>query len=45
MNYSWDNTQLGPIRFNLSLQAPDLIWIRLTNLIAIILSAGLLYRV
>jgi uncharacterized membrane protein YjgN (DUF898 family) len=43
MNYSWDNTQLGPIRFNLSLQAPDLIWIRLTNLIAIILSAGLLY--
>jgi uncharacterized membrane protein YjgN (DUF898 family) len=42
LNYSWGQTRLGEISFNFSLQAPDLIWIRLTNLFAIILSLGLL---
>ncbi len=41
-NYSWGQTHLGEISFNFSLEASDLIWIRLTNLLAILMSLGLL---
>jgi uncharacterized membrane protein YjgN (DUF898 family) len=41
-NYSWGNTQLGPVTFDVSLKASELIWIRITNVLAIILSLGLL---
>jgi uncharacterized membrane protein YjgN (DUF898 family) len=41
-NYSWGSTRLGPIAFNVSLRARDLAWIRLTNVLAIILSLGFL---
>jgi uncharacterized membrane protein YjgN (DUF898 family) len=41
-NYSWGKTQLGPVTFDVSLKAGELIWIRITNVFAIILSLGLL---
>ncbi len=41
-NYSWGKTQLGPVTFDVSLKAGELIWIRITNVLAIILSLGLL---
>ncbi len=41
-NYSWSSMKLGPITFSVSLRARTLAWIRLTNVLAIILSLGLL---
>jgi len=41
-NYCWDRTNLGSLRFESTLEAQQLLWIRLTNILAIILSAGLL---
>jgi uncharacterized membrane protein YjgN (DUF898 family) len=39
-NYSWDNTKLGPISFDVDLSAKSLAWIRFTNVIAIVFSLG-----
>jgi len=39
-NYSWDNTKLGPISFDVDLSAKSLAWIRFTNVMAIVLSLG-----
>jgi uncharacterized membrane protein YjgN (DUF898 family) len=41
-NYAWGNTRLGPISLDASLRARDLAWIRFTNVLAIVLSLGLL---
>lgn len=41
-NLVWNSTQLGPIKFQSSLRAPDLIWLYVTNALAILISAGLL---
>jgi len=41
-NYSWDNTRIGSISFKISLEAKGLAWIRLTNVLAIVLSLGFL---
>ena len=42
LNYSWNNTSLGGMTFRFSLEVPDLIWIRLSNLVLSFLSLGLL---
>ena len=39
-NYSWDNTKLGPISFDVSLSVKSLAWIRFTNVLAIVFSLG-----
>jgi uncharacterized membrane protein YjgN (DUF898 family) len=41
-NYSWGSTRLGTVRFDISLRARDLAWIRLTNILAIVFSLGFL---
>ncbi len=41
-NYAWKHTRLGPVEFDVSLKARDLAWIRFTNILAIVLSVGLL---
>jgi uncharacterized membrane protein YjgN (DUF898 family) len=41
-NYSWGNTKLGPITFDVNLSARSLAWIRFTNVLAIIFSLGLM---
>ena len=41
-NYSWGNTQVGPISFNVSLEPKTLAWIRFTNVLAIVFSLGFL---
>jgi len=41
-NYCWANSRLGSVSFQSTLEAQDLLWIRLTNMVAIIFSMGLL---
>ena len=41
-NYSWHHSKLGAIYFKSDLQVKSLVWIRITNIIAIICSVGLL---
>ncbi len=41
-NYSWHHSKLGAIYFKSDLQVKNLVWIRITNIIAIICSVGLL---
>lgn len=41
-NYCWGRTKVGVLRFKSAIKARSLIWIRLTNLLAIIFSFGLL---
>ncbi|MEW5744233.1 MAG: YjgN family protein [Nitrospirota bacterium] len=41
-NYCLEHTQLGPLRFEGALKASRLLWITLTNILAIMLSLGLL---
>jgi uncharacterized membrane protein YjgN (DUF898 family) len=41
-NYSWGNTRIGPITFDVDLSARTLAWIRFTNVIAIVFSLGFL---
>ncbi len=41
-NYSWHHSKLGSIYFKSDLQVKSLVWIRITNIIAIICSVGLL---
>jgi uncharacterized membrane protein YjgN (DUF898 family) len=41
-NYTWSETQVGPHRFALDLSFGRMLWLWLSNLIAIILSFGLL---
>lgn len=41
-NYCFNSSQLGPLRFESTLRAGRLVWIRITNIIAIVLSLGLL---
>jgi uncharacterized membrane protein YjgN (DUF898 family) len=41
-NYSWNNTRLGPITFDVNLRARGLAWVQLTNVLAILVSLGLL---
>lgn len=41
-NYSWHHSKLGAIYFKSDLQVKKLVWIRITNIIAIICSVGLL---
>ncbi len=41
-NYCWNYTKLGRITFKSNLRARDLIWIRFSNILAIIFSLGLL---
>jgi uncharacterized membrane protein YjgN (DUF898 family) len=41
-NYCWDHSKLGEVRFQSTIQARKLLWIRLTNILAIIFSIGLL---
>ena len=41
-NYCWDRTRVEGLIFNSSLNAGRLLWLRLTNLLGIILSLGLL---
>ncbi|CAB5137787.1 hypothetical protein D3OALGB2SA_4043 [Olavius algarvensis associated proteobacterium Delta 3] len=41
-NYCFNHTRLGRVRFESSIRADELIWIRLTNIFAIIISVGLL---
>lgn len=42
-NYCWHVSSLGPVRFRSSLAAGRLMWIRLSNILALIVSAGLLF--
>jgi uncharacterized membrane protein YjgN (DUF898 family) len=42
MNYCWENTRMGRLQFRSTLNASRLIWIRVSNLLAIIFSLGLL---
>lgn len=42
LNYSWRETRLGPVRVDLQLEAHALVWIRLTNVLAIVCTLGLL---
>lgn len=42
LNYAWRETRLGPVRVDLQLEAHALVWIRLTNILAILCSLGLL---
>ena len=41
-NYCFNHSRLGHVRFESGIRADELIWIRLTNIFAIVLSAGLL---
>jgi len=41
-NYSWGQSRLDTVRFKSTLKATKLIWIRITNILAIIFSLGLL---
>lgn len=41
-NYSWHHSKLGAIYFKSDLKVRSLVWIRITNIIAIICSVGLL---
>ncbi|MGB5422267.1 MAG: YjgN family protein [Desulfobacterales bacterium] len=41
-NYCWDRTSVGGLCFNSNLNVGSLLWLRLTNLIGIIISLGLL---
>jgi uncharacterized membrane protein YjgN (DUF898 family) len=41
-NYCWQQSQLGDIRIHSDLKARKLFWIRLTNILAIVFSVGLL---
>ena len=41
-NYCWRHSKLGEVRFLSTIQARQLLWIRLTNILIIILSLGLL---
>jgi uncharacterized membrane protein YjgN (DUF898 family) len=41
-NYCWDKSYLGKVRFESTLKARNLIWIRLSNIVAILFSIGLL---
>jgi len=41
-NYCFNHSRLGQVRFESSIRADELIWIRITNIFAIVLSAGLL---
>jgi uncharacterized membrane protein YjgN (DUF898 family) len=41
-NLVWEHTRLGPLRFRSTLPAAGMVWLYLTNTIAIIVSAGLL---
>ncbi|MCP3873281.1 MAG: DUF898 domain-containing protein [Desulfobacteraceae bacterium] len=41
-NYCWLQSQIGPVKVNSQLQFRKLFWIRFTNILAIILSIGLL---
>ena len=41
-NYSWGHSKLGRVRFESTLRAGKLVWIRITNILAIIVSLGLL---
>jgi len=41
-NYSWHHSKLGAIYFKSDLKVKSLVWIRITNIMAIICSAGLL---
>ena len=41
-NYCFNHSRLGQVRFESGIKADELIWIRLTNIVAIVLSAGLL---
>ena len=40
-NHCWQHTRLGRVRFESDIEADRLIWIRITNLAAIICSLGL----
>ena len=42
-NYCWQNCRLGPVSFHSTLRARDLMWIRLSNILLILLSLGLLF--
>ncbi len=41
-NYCWEHSQLGTVRFESTLHAGELMWIRFSNIVAIICSVGLL---
>ena len=41
-NYCWTHTRSGGLQFQSRLQIKKLLWIRLTNIVAILVSAGLL---
>lgn len=41
-NLVWNHTQLGPIRFQSTLRTRDLVWLYVTNAVAILVSVGLL---
>ncbi len=41
-NYTWSVTKLGTVRFECGLKARELMWIQITNLLAMIVSLGLL---
>ncbi len=41
-NYCWGHSELGNIEFQSTLRAKHLFWIRITNILAIIFSMGLL---
>jgi uncharacterized membrane protein YjgN (DUF898 family) len=41
-NYTWNHSTCGQVRFQSSLQAGRLAWIRLSNVVAIVLSLGFL---
>jgi uncharacterized membrane protein YjgN (DUF898 family) len=42
-NYCWRYSSLGVVKFRATLDAGQLMWIRMTNIIALILSAGFLF--
>ncbi len=42
-NYCWRSSSLGAVNFRSSLDAGRLMWIRVTNIMALVLSAGLLF--
>lgn len=41
-NYCWQQSQIGPVRVRSTLKARRLFWIRFTNILAIIISLGML---
>ncbi len=42
-NYCWQYSSLGAVKFRSNLKAGKLMWIRISNIMILILSAGLLY--